>query len=403
MMSELLEQGGHEPRRVLVAHNSYHHAGGEDAVVASEIDLLLRRGHEVVELRRNNAVIAGTSGAGLAVDSMWSRHAHAETRRLIDRHRPDVVHIHNTLPLLSPAIHWAASDAGVAVVQTLHNFRLVCPQAMFLRRGKVCEECLGRSPMPAVVHACYRGSRTQSGVVASMLVLHRAIGTWQNKVDRFIALSRFSRDKFIESGLPEDRIAVKPNFVEAGTALERHRRRFLFVGRLSEEKGISILADACVRAPHLAVRVIGSGPEVRHVHGVAGVCLMGSLDQASVRSEMERATALILPNLSYENFPRTVVEAFAAGLPVIASRLGSLPELVEEGATGLLFRAGDAADLARAMTWAEAHPERMAQMGRNARDCYESLYTPEINYGQLMTIYESAIETRRSRDAVRQA
>ena len=403
MTNETLARTSRDPRRVLVAHNSYRHAGGEDAVVAAEIELLVRRGHEVIELRRDNADIESSGGIGLAVGSLWSRRAHAEIRELIDHHRPDVVHIHNTLPLLSPAVHWAASEAGAAVVQTLHNFRLACPQAMFLREGKVCEACLGRTPLPAIMHACYRGSRAQSSVVTSMLVLHRAIGTWRDKVDRFIALSQFSRGKFIESGLLADRISVKPNFVEECAVKELRRDAFLFVGRLAPEKGIEVLAEASMNTAGVSVRVVGSGPESARLAGLPRIVSVGELSPALVSAEMDKAIALLVPSVCFETFGRVVVEAYSRGLPVIASRIGSLAELVNDGRTGLLFRTGDASDLAQVMDWAQSNRDLMAEMGRNARACYESLYTPEINYGQMMTIYESAIETRRSRYAVRQA
>ena len=387
------------PLRVLVVHNAYQQAGGEDGVVAAEVALLLRRGHEVIEMRRDNAEIWRIGRAHLAAQTLWSHAAHREAAELVAQHRPDIVHVHNTLPLLSPSVHWAAASSGAAVVQTLHNFRLACPQAMFLRDGKVCEDCLGRVPLPAVVHGCYRGSRAQSAVVASMLVLHRAIGTWRHEVDRFIALSEFSRGKFIEAGLHPERIVVKPNFVEAGRVVERRRADFVFVGRLSQEKGIDVLAQASEGA-HAKVRVVGDGPEAHRLAGSPRIARLGRLDADGVRAEMEQAVALVVPSICFENFPRTIVEAYASALPVIASRLGSLAELVIEGETGLLFRAGDAADLARAMRWAEANPEQMAEMGRNARARYEALYTPGVNYVQLMATYRAAFEAMRSRRSV---
>lgn len=384
--------------RVLVAHNAYMHAGGEDAVVTAEIELLASFGHTVIELRRDNSEVASRGRLGLAVDAHWSRQAHADLRALIERSRPDVVHVHNTLPLLSPSVHWAAAGAGVAVVQTLHNFRLACPQAMFLREGKVCEDCLGRAPLPAVMHACYRGSRAQSAVVASVVVLHRALGTWSDKVDRFIALSEFSRGKFVDAGLPPERITVKANFVPARKPLARERSAYLFVGRLAEEKGIAVLGRAASLAG-LPVRIVGSGPEARHLAAVPGILQFGTIGADEVRNQMEQAKALLLPSICYENFPRTIVEAYACGLPVIASRIGSLLELVEHGQTGMLFESGDAADLARTMRWAEDHPDEMAEMGRRARQRYEERYTPEINHAQLIAIYQAAMAERAARRA----
>ncbi len=385
--------------RVLVAHNAYRHAGGEDSVVAAEIALLRRHGHSVVEMRRDNDEIDASDTTGrlaLVAQTLWSRRTAAEARALIAEHRPQVAHIHNTLPLLSPSLHWACADAGVAVVQTLHNFRLACPQAMFLRDGKVCEDCLGRAPLPAVAHACYRGSRAQTAVLAGKLLLHRGLGTWRSKVDRFIALSEFSRTKFIAAGLAADRVAVKPNFVAAPAPAAGERSGFLFVGRLSPEKGIEVLAGALAGSLGEPVRVAGSGECESALKGLSRVSLLGHLPEPRVLDEMRRVRALLVPSICYETFGRVVVEAYACGLPVIASRIGSLAELVEHGVTGLLFNPGDAADLARAMQWAEAHPASLAEMGRRARLRFEARYTPEVNHAQLLAIYGAAIAQRQA-------
>ena len=383
------------PLRVIVAHNAYLQKGGEDGVVAAEVALLKSCGHEVFVLHRSNEEIAAMNVVPLAAATIWSAGTHARMSELIAAHRPDVVHVHNTLPLLSPSLHWGAADAGVAVVQTLHNFRLDCPQGMYLRNGRVCEDCAGRTPWPAITHACYRQSAAQSAVVVTMLAVHRAIGTWRRKVDRFIALTDFSRRKFVAAGLAADRIVVKPNFVEDGTPGTAELHGFLFVGRLAEEKGIDVLAAAC-QEPGARVRVAGEGPLGPRLQGIARVERLGALSPADVHREMDGALALVLPSICYENFPRAVAEAFACGLPVIASRIGSLAELVDDGVTGLLFEAGAPAELARAMRWAESHPERMAAMGRAARLRYEKLYTPEVNHGQLLQVYRAAIAQRRS-------
>ncbi len=382
------------PERVLLVHNAYQLAGGEDSVVADEAELLRRKGHEVVEMRRNNHAVEGMGRLALAADTLWSRDAYAEAAALLRRHRPDVVHVHNTLPLVSPSLYWACHRAGVPVVQTLHNFRLACPQAMFLREGRVCERCIGRTPWPALQYGCYRGSRAQTGVVVAMLALHRGLGTYREKVSRYIALNQFCRAKFIEAGLPAGRIRVKPNFADippppAGAAA---REGLLFVGRLAPEKGIAALAAAWAEGVPGRLRVAGVGPDEAALAGAPGVEMLGALRPSQVLREMRAARALVLPSLWYENFPRTLVEAFGAGLPVIASRIGALAELVEPGVTGLLVEPGDARDLARALRWADEHPAQMAEMGARARARFEALYTPDINYAQLRDIYRAAIE-----------
>lgn len=386
--------------KILVVHNSYQQAGGEDAVVASEVELLRAHGHEVECYGRSNHEIGAMSRLALARDTLWSPRSTEELTQLIARFAPDVMHVHNTFPLISPAAYWAADAAGVPVVQTLHNFRLLCPQAMYLRQGKVCEDCAGTVPWRGVVRGCYRDSIPQSLVLTAMLTMHRTLGTYRSKVARYIALSEFGRDKFIAGGLPAGRIVVKPNFVDFEPPVETQREGFLYVGRLSPEKGVALLADVlsaqAASAGGMHLRVAGTGPEAACLEGIPGVAMLGGLDGGQVRAEMGRAQALVMPSVWYEGFPRTLVEAYGCGLPVIASRLGALPELVEEGVTGLLFEPGNAADLAMKMQWAQAHPAEMAEMGRRARRRYEERYTAEHNYAQLLAIYRAVIEERQT-------
>jgi len=292
----------------------------------------------------------------------------------------------------------AAARAGVPVVQTLHNFRLLCPQAMFLREGRVCEDCLGKLPWRGVVHRCCRGSVSQSAVLASMIGVHRAIGTYRSKVSRYIALTEFSRAKFIAGGLLGKQISVKPNFVDLpAPENERQRAGALFVGRLSPEKGTRVLARAAATRRHAVIDVIGTGPERSSLEASPGIRLLGWQAPETIYARMRGAAFLVAPSICYENFPRAIVEAFACGLPVIASRLGAMAEIVRDGATGLLFEAGNAEDLAQKMAWAEATPDALREMGANARREYEAKYTPAVNYRQLMKIYADAIAVMQPR------
>ena len=392
--------GLHARPRVLLVHNAYQQAGGEDSVVADELALLRRKGHEVIEMRRDNEQIATIGRPRLVARTLWSRTSSSEAQSLLRQYRPDVVHVHNTLPLISPSIYWACAAAGVPVVQTLHNFRLACPQAMFLRNGEVCERCIGRTPWPALVHGCYRNSRPQTAVVVGMLSMHRALRTYETKVTRYIALNEFCRAKFIQSGLPADRIMVKPNFVDVALdAAPGPRHGLLFVGRLAPEKGIEVLRAAWAECRVLTtLRVAGTGPDAHLLATLPRLTMLGLQSPEQVRDEMRVATALVLPSIWYENFPRTLVEAFGAGLPVITSRIGALAELVEHGVTGLLCDPGDAQALGLAMRWAVAHPDEMAAMGRNARARFEALYTPDINHAQLLAIYSAAIDDMQAKD-----
>ncbi len=380
-------------QRVLVAHNAYQQSGGEDSVVEAEVELLRGRGHEVETLTRHNEEIRNMSRLRLLSDTCWSSRTTGDVAASIRRFRPEVIHVHNTWPLMSPSFYWAANKHGIPVVQTLHNFRLFCLGALFLREGRVCEECMGRLPWRGIVHGCYRGSTQQSAVLSGVLALHRGLGTWKTKIARYIALNEFCRDKFVQGGLPPDRVVVKPNFVDFPAPLEQMRTDFLFVGRLSLEKGITTLAQCARRVPDCSFRVAGTGPEAHQLGALRNVELLGALPGEQVRLAMEQASALVLPSICYENFPRTLVEAFASGLPVIASRIGALAELVEDGKTGLLFAAGDAADLAEKVRWAAEHPSELLAMGRAARALYEERFTADSNYQALLAIYEDAIRS----------
>ena len=386
------------PLRVLIVHNRYQHAGGEDSVVASETELLRNRGHHVRLYMRDNTEVETMGNLSLFRQTLWSRRTIHDMDREFADFQPQVVHVHNSFPLISGSVYWACSKHKVPVVQTLHNFRVLCAQAMLLRDGKVCEDCLGKLPWRGVVHKCYRGSTTQSGALVAMISGHRMAGTYRNKITRYIALNEFCRLKFMEGGLPGKRIVVKPNFVDLPPLPSNHTAHngFLFVGRLSPEKGVGTLVNACRRIPEAEVEVIGTGPQSDALAGVENIRAAGFQEPHAVIAAMKRAGCLIMPSLWYENFPRTLVEAYACGLPVIASRIGALAELVHDGKTGLLFEPGSAWDLVDKMRWALEHPEAMRRMGETARLEYEARYTPEINYRQLMVIYRDAIDEAKS-------
>jgi glycosyltransferase involved in cell wall biosynthesis len=391
------------PLRVLIVHNAYQQWGGEDSVVQSEVALLRQRGHPVETLIRHNDDVTGMSRVQLAREALWSSRTVAELQGLKATFRPDVIHVHNTLPLVSPSVFWGADQADVPVVQTLHNFRLMCPQAMFVRNGQICEDCLGGLPWRGVLRGCYRDSVAQSAVVAATTVLHRAIGTYRHKVDRYIALNAFCRNKFIEGGLPAERIVIKPNFVDvAGVPSWEGRRGGLYLGRMTEEKGIPILMEA-LRLSGLAsdFESVGGGPLDAAVAEALGPRHAGFQPAEAVPGFLARVAYMVVPSVWYEGFPRTIVEAYAAGVPVIASRLGSLAEVVDDGVTGLLFEPGDAQDLARKLSWAQSHPEAVRAMGQAARRVYEERYTPDQGHAQLIHIYESARQHRRAARAAK--
>ena len=380
--------------RVAVVHNRYQQAGGEDNVFETECALLERAGMHVVRFEAHNDEIRSGGRVELALRTVWNPSAFRTLSALFERERVSIVHVHNTLPLISPAVYSAARRAGAAVVQTLHNYRLLCPVATLYRDGAPCELCVGRSvAWPSVVHGCYRGERAATATVATMLALHKALGTYRNRVDRYIALTHFAKRKFIEGGLPASRIVVKPNSV---APLDTHGPTaagpVLFVGRLTEEKGVRILLDAWQENAHLPpLRVVGDGPlrhevEARTNRGTV-IYAVGRVPPADMAAEYAAASMLVFPSIWYEGFGLAIVEAMAAGLPVVASRLGSAEEIVRDGETGLLFTPGDREDLERKVRWLFERPEVARSMGARGKERYEALYTPGRNLTELLAIY----------------
>jgi glycosyltransferase involved in cell wall biosynthesis len=385
--------------RILLVHNHYQQKGGEDAVVANEKALLEQSGHTVESLTAHNSAISGLVAKLNAFRNVvYNDGVRRTLAECLKRSRPDVVHVHNTFPLLSPSVYDACAEAAVPVVQTLHNFRIFCAGTLLLRNGNICELCLDGRPYRAVVHRCYRDSIVGSLAAAKLIAYHNRHRTWSNKVTRFIALSAFARNKFIDAGLPSDRIVVKPNFViDAAPPASRHREGILFVGRLSHEKGVSHLIRA-LSGTDVQLRILGDGPERAALEAQAStnVIFEGGVPPQRVREAMRAAKILVQPSICFENFPLSVVEAFANSLPVIASRLGSLAEIVDDNVMGRLVSPADPAALRAAITELLDEPERLRAMSLAARHRYENLYTPERNINQLLAVYNDAIREVKS-------
>jgi len=390
------------PLKIALVHNTYQQPGGEDVVFDQECSNLARAGHQVVVYRRSNFEIDGLGAFGraaLPARSVWSRQSRRVFAALLDRERPDIVHVHNTFVMISPSIYSVCRQMGVPVVQTLHNFRLLCPAATLYRQGAICEDCIAGSLWSAVRHACYRNSRPASATVALMLAAHRRLGTWRESIDRYIALTAFSRQKFISAGFPPHKIMVKPNFVGQDPGPRAQTRDFaILIGRLTPEKGVATLLDAWERlAGRCALEIVGDGPERPALEArlrqrnISGVTFRGSLPRREVMALLKSARALIAPSTWYEGFPMVIAEAFACGTPVICSRLGALQEIIADRVTGLHFTPGDPDDLARTVSWAWDSPDALAAMGRAARREYEQRYTAEANYALLIDIYHQAL------------
>lgn len=391
--------------KILLVHNRYKQAGGEDVVFEHELDLLQRSGHEVLTYCRSNwetDSYPGVKRLALVPKMIWAKDTHQEFGELLRREKPDVVHIHNIWVMISPSIYSVCREAGVPVVQTFHNYRLLCPAGSLFRHGRTCHECVDQSLVQSVVHGCYNDSRPATAALALALAIHRLRDTWTTGIDSCITLSQFSRNLILKAGLPAESVFVKPNFVYPDPGVSTEQRDYaLFMGRLSPEKGVGTILNAWSRlVDPVELLIIGGGPEAADLQkgaaerGLAKVHFQGYLPRDQALGFMRRAQFLIFPSELYENFPMTIAEAFAFGVPVICSRMGAMQEIVEDGRTGLHFTPGDAEDLAAKVKWACDHAERMREMGKEARQEYENKYTAEKNYPILMEIYRHAVAGR---------
>lgn len=386
--------------RVLVVHNSYQIRGGEDAAVERETAALARAGIAVEALIvSNDDIRSPLDRLRTAIEAAEAPRGIARVLAAMAAFRPDVVHVHNSFPLISPAVHGAARRAGAATVQTLHNYRLTCANGMLTRAGSPCEDCVTGSPYQAVRHACYRGSRTGSLAVAHMIDRHRRAGTWSRDVDRFVALTEFAKTRFVAAGVPAERISVRPNgLADPGRPNAGTRSGPLFVGRLTAEKGVdTLIATAC--RSRAGIRVIGEGPLAPRLEGVPGITFLGRRDAAAVQAAMAAASVVVVPSLWYEGLPMVIAEAFAAGTPVIVSRIGALADLVRHEETGLHVTPGDAADLALALDRIADRPEEARRMGIRAREVYERHWAEAVTTRSLVAIYAEAMASRFSQEA----
>ncbi len=390
--------------KIVLVHNYYQQPGGEDQVFSQERSLLESRGHEVVVYNRSNMELRNASPVQrllLPKRMIWAERARREILQLLLQEKPALVHVHNTFMQISPSIFAACREAGVPVVQTLHNFRLLCPAATFFRQGRLCEECREVSLWRGIQHACYHQSTFATAAVAAMIAAHRKAQTWVEGVTRYIALSQFARRKFTEGGLREEKISVKPNFVSTDPGVkDGSGEGAVFVGRLSPEKGVATLLNAWGKlSSPIPLRILGDGPLRREAElaksrlNLSNVSFAGHVSHPEAQAAIKNARFLIVPSECYENFPMTIVEALACGTPVLCSRLGAMQEIVADGCTGLHFSPGNPDDLAAKADWAFHHSPQMDEMGKAARREYELKYTAERNYLTLRDIYDQAIST----------
>lgn len=388
--------------KIVIVHNSYKQPGGEDVVFESEKRLLETAGHQVIPYVRSNKELQDISfleRVAIVPRMVWSQDTRREFAILLAQHSPDIVHIHNTFMVISPSIYSACRERRVPVVQTLHNFRLLCPEAKFYRDGHVCEECVDHGLLQSVRYGCYRNSRSATAGVALKLAFHNKLNTWTESVTRFIALTDFAKHKFVAAGFPPDKFVVKPNFVESDAGERTGAGEYvLYLGRLAGEKGLSTLLNAWKQLdPQYPLHIVGEGPERVALQAQAresklsSVIFRGQLTRPEARQALKRAKFLVVPSIWYETFGMCIIEAFACGVPVLCSRLGAMKEIVADGLSGLHFNPNDAQDLAAKVQWAWNHPAEFTAMGRAARLQYEAQFTPEKNYQLLMQIYRQCL------------
>ncbi len=385
--------------RILTVHNFYQLQGGEDNIFAAEYDLLKSQGHEVERFEVHNDKVDHMNSLDLAKATLWNDSIYKELRLLFRRNKTQVAHFHNTFPLISPAAYHAAKAEGVAVVQTLHNFRLLCNNGLFFRDGHVCEDCLGKSiAWPGVIHACYRGDRIASAAVLAMVSLHSLLQTWTSKVDIFIAYSHFALSKFVQGGFPENKLEFKTNFLQIVPEIGSGSGQYaLYVGRLAPEKGIGVMLKAWMQlGKKIPLKIVGDGPLASEVseatRSIPGVEWLGQKTKAEVYEIMGNAAFLVISSEWYETFGLVGMEALAKGTPLVVSNIGAAAELVESDRNGVHFHPGDSEDLIAKVNQILDGEERLAHMRHEARAIFDEKYTAQDNYRRLIEIYQLACE-----------
>lgn len=398
--------------KILLVHNS-HRSGsssGDDGVFKREGALLENHGHQVIRYNPSNDGFYEMGSIGklyTALQIPWSVSAARHIREFVKKEKPDIAHVHNFFPLISPSVYHTLKAEGIPVIQTLHDFRFLCVTAFFMRDGNICEECKGGSVFRSIWHGCFKGSRIGTIPVALMLKLNQYLDTFRKRIDAYICLTKFQKKIFAEACFDENKLYVKPNFVEDisdGNKIIKGDYA-VFVGRLGEEKGVKILIEAWRTLQEVPLKIIGDGPDgdkskkMVSDFGIKNIEFLGFRPHGECMRVLDGANFLVMPSIGYETFGLTIIEAFSQGKPVIASNLGAMADLVIDNKTGLLFNPGNPNDLGDKVRWLWENPDECKRLGQNARREYEAKYTPEKNYEMLMEIYRGVIERKRGTEA----
>lgn len=380
--------------RILIVHNYYKIPGGEDTVVNNESKLLRDHGHEVYFYKRNNTEMENYSSIQrlvLPFNTIFSIKSYREVLKIIDDKKIDIVHVHNTVCVISPSVYYAAFKRKIPVVQTIHNFRLICPGAAMYRDGKICEECSGRSLFHSVRHKCYRNSGMNTFAIAVMETLHKLIGTY-SKMD-YICLTDFNKKQLLRMNskkvyINPSRIHVKPNFVVSQIDVipfDRRKNQIVYAGRLDPTKGLKLLLSAWKYVKAYELIICGTGPEEewcrRHIESndITNVTMKGYISNADVMGIISESKALILPTQWYEGFPMVLVESFACGTPVLGSDIGNVNDIIIEGKNGLHFNHKSVKSIVETVN-------KLSDMCKTTRSS-SKIYDSEANYEMLMDIY----------------
>ncbi|WP_255286062.1 glycosyltransferase [Priestia megaterium] len=388
---------------MLLVHNYYQESGGEDQVLKQEIDLLKENGHEVITYTKHNNEIQTYNvfqKISLFFKTTFSLKEYFVFKRVLKKISPDIVHFHNFFPLFSPSVYYACQDLKIPVIQTLHNYRLICPAATFMRDNEVCEKCLSGSLINSIKYGCYRGSKVQTIPVANMIYINNMLKTWHSKVNYYITLTEFAQKKFIDYGLPKEKVVVKPNFLDKSSNVSCSKENtILFVGRLSKEKGVDILIKAW-KSLHdkqdYKLLIAGDGEERVKLQKLAenqnDVKFLGKIPSDSVKELMGKSKYLVVPSRWYEGLPMTIVESYSAATPVICSKLGSLEEIVEDNVTGFHFKVSNHKDLALILEKAiNISSSDYQHLSRKSLEAFKNKYDKHINYKILFNIYKKAV------------
>lgn len=390
--------------KILFIHNKYQHAGGEDIAVELETALLQQKGHEVRILLFSNDEARGLAGKiKLGINSVYNTGSAAMVKAAIREFKPAIIHVHNWFFAASPAVLYAAAREKVPVVMTLHNYRLVCANALLLRNNRPCELCVPETfPMHGIRYKCYRQSASQSAVVTAITGIHKSINTWQKKVDAFIVFTEFARERYAASSMRIDmeNFIIKPNFIpDPGQGMLPRQNFYLYAGRISAEKGAQVAVEAFAGMPQHKLLVVGDGPDKAMLQSsyanAANITFAGKLPREDLLQNMMRAKAVIFPSICYEGMPFSILEAFGTGTPVIASKLGSMAEMIRHGYNGLHFEAGSPLQLQRALDVFEQTINNGNELYSQARQTYMNLYHPDQHYQSIMSIYHKTIAAAR--------